>query len=148
MPARPGGSFVVPSVFNNVFRVRTQPNVGPAPGLTSARGVSASSIRVGQQKGRLDIDYVKTRESMGYFSMMGLLGEIVADTKRTAKQAVATIAQNGDRMAAIHNKQNAIAQIAFQKMFADTKEFTIGFIPKVPPEIRYVPGGVNIDVVF
>ncbi len=144
------GAPVAQRQFGPTLRLRSLANAGPAPALTPGRGPSASRLTVGTTPARLDIDYTATRESMGYYQPLGLLDEIVNYTGKVRQQAIGQIVADGERLARPDRDPHAIAHIAFDTMLRDlrTHEFGIAFLPKVPPKITYVPGGVNLDVVF
>jgi hypothetical protein len=97
---------------------------------------------------RLEIDSTIPRQEMGYYQMLALLDEIVAYTLRQAQRGVADTVAAGDTLARIESGTDAIASLAFERMFVDynDREFVVTLIPRTPPAIRFTPGQLSLDI--
>jgi len=126
-----------------------KPSPGGGPPIAPVRGQSTAQVRVRSTPGRLLIDSTQAREEMGYRTMMSQLRAGWEYSDQAARKGIARIVANGNRMAAVHTGENAIAAIAFERMLIDYKEHKYGlaFIPRTPPQISYTPGTTSIDFV-
>ena len=109
-----------------------------------------NSIHIDSIPGRLDIDSTAARRSVGYYTPMAFGDEMVAYSLRQASRGISDMAGEGDQKAAVSRSGNAVASIAFQRQFLDTRDrqFVIAFVPKVPPRITYAPRRMSINATY
>lgn len=109
---------------------------------------TGSSLNIQSTPGQLSVDSTQTRASMHYYTMLGLLGELVGYTQRQYNRGVSEIVADGAQFQSIEHKGNPIASVARERMFVDMndREFRVGLMPSVPPSISYSPGSVSIQV--
>jgi hypothetical protein len=107
-------------------------------------------IEIRTTPGKLEIDSTVPRAEMGYYTMQGLLKEIVKLTTKKRERGIADIVTAGDRLARYDKEGNTIAALSREKAFRDLQEkkFVFNMIPRTPPAIRYTPGTLSIDFVI
>ena len=69
-------------------------------------------LRIRQPRGELRIDQSKAWDGLALGDHLRVLNRIYDHAGRVALEAIGRIAERGDRMAAIHTGENAIAEIA------------------------------------
>lgn len=100
-------------------------------------------LMVKTQKPEVKIDQSKCFSDEGIKSNSEFSREAAARGYKKAMQYIRKVASDGERMAAIQYKRNAIAEIAARDALKKN-EFVLGFIPRSLPEIR-VTGSIDIQ---
>ena len=103
-------------------------------------------MNIDRQPSRLEIDQEQARNELGLKSPSVLSSDNAEFSKQEGLNAVAEIAQKGDRMAAIQFKSNAFVELATDAANPRPADFNIAFIPSYGSvKINYVPAEVHID---
>lgn len=109
-------------------------------------------IRSGQ--GRLEIDQSKAWDALGLGGILEAMSRIRSEAHRVALEGIARIAQEGDRMAAIQNGTDAIAEMAQENAYSfhefnymgpasyDNVDVYYTVVKKL--DIRFIEGGADI----
>ncbi|MDK8181631.1 DUF6470 family protein [Paenibacillus sp. UMB4589-SE434] len=98
------------------------------------------SVKMNHSEGRLEIDSRKAWSALGKGRFEEITDRIAQDSLQISMRNISNIASEGDRMMAFHNKQNAFAEIAREKMF---REYPIEFAGPSSydnVEVNYIPG--------
>ncbi|MCG7407988.1 DUF6470 family protein [Paenibacillus sp. ACRRX] len=95
------------------------------------------SVQMNHSDAQLEIDSRKAWSALGRARFEEVTDRIAQDSLQISMQNVANIASEGDRLMAFHNKQNAFAEIAREKMFRE-----------YPIQIAGPPSYDNVDVVY
>jgi hypothetical protein len=112
-------------------------------------------VEIERAKGRLEIDQSKALAAYGMMSPIEMTSRIYSEVRNIALQAIAKKAQDGDRMAAIHQSTDVIAQLAAEKSieFSEMQYFGEASYDNVdisytPEQLSFHPinGAVNIQV--
>lgn len=141
------------------------------PQATVEMHTSPLKIEISSPQGELRIDQSKAWDALGSGSNATFMSRIYSEAKQIALQGIARIVENGNRMAAIHQNTDAIADIAAEQAFesggvnvlgeASYDNVDIDYIAHKPefavdrgsvdvhitankPEISYIPGKVSI----
>jgi hypothetical protein len=106
-----------------------------------------ASLQVQSTPGQLNIDSTAARASMKFYSMLGLLGELVAYSGRQFERGLGDRVAAGSQLQAIEGGGNAVASLARERMFVDMndRQFSVALMPSTPPVVSYSPGSVNIS---
>ncbi len=114
-----------------------------------------SKMMIERKSSHLEIDQREAWNQLGFKSLGVLIADIADEYKQTGLEAIGEIAEEGDQLAAIENKTDAIAEISAQKGNPPPADFNIAFIPSYGSvKIHYTPtelqinwkrGGVEID---
>lgn len=102
-------------------------------------------VNIETEQIRVVIDQSRPFSEAGLKSSGEIIDEAAQRGKQAALEAIQRIADEGNMMAAIENNTNAIAEIAFNKLFEE-KELNIDSIPKSRPKIDFVGGNVDIKL--
>ena len=96
--------------------------------------------------GYFEIDQKACRAAYGLKDQIDWIRELSQDGKRAAMEGIGRVVAEGNRLAAIENKEDAISAIAEENHLKwDTVDLTWGTIPL--PSIRYHPaGGRFVDI--
>jgi hypothetical protein len=105
----------------------------------------AAKLEIHQPKGTLEIDGTPFRYSYGIKNWQSFSRDNAQDSKNAGLQAIAEIAQEGDRMALIESKEEAVVAIAEQTNFPEMGELT--WAPLERPDIHYTLNRPQIDVI-
>jgi hypothetical protein len=92
---------------------------------------------------KVQIDQYECFAEAGLKNMADLTDEITGYAKQNVMKYMAKRSSDGDRMAAIENKSDVIAEIARSDMY-DQTDFNMGIIPTSRPKIT-VTGGLEIE---
>jgi hypothetical protein len=95
----------------------------------------AAKLEIRQPKGTLEIDGTPFRYSYGIKNWQSFSRDNAQDSRNAGLQAIAEIAQEGDRMALIESKEEAVVAIAAQTNFPEMRELT--WAPLEKPDIHY-----------
>lgn len=106
-------------------------------------------------QGELRIDQSRARDALAVGPHFETMNHIYSEAKNVALQGIARIVENGNRMAAIHTGENAIADIA-QQLYFDFFEFNFAGPASFDnvdiqytahkPQIEVQEGQLNINV--
>ncbi|WNR44693.1 DUF6470 family protein [Paenibacillus roseipurpureus] len=124
------------------------------PRPTYEMQVDRPKQEIRQPRGELEIDQSRAWDALGEGPILEAMNRIYSQCKNVALQGIARIVENGNRMAAIHEPGNAIAEIAHQLVF-DHQEFDyygeasydnvdITYMAH-KPEITVTEGKVNVN---
>lgn len=116
-------------------------------GVGTAGGAGLAQIRIRTTPAQLLIDSTKAREEIGLLGTTELAFDGAAFARQRAAQGVAATVSDGDRMAQPYTGENVIASLAFEHALRE-QQFQLAFIPRTPPQITYIPGDRQIDLVF
>lgn len=72
-------------------------------------------LTIDQGPGQLDLDMYPARKALGFKSTADMVADIGAQTQQVVLEAIGRIVSEGNQMAAIQNRSNAIAEIALQR---------------------------------
>jgi hypothetical protein len=91
---------------------------------------------------RVIIDLDECFDTMGLMDPVDLARKAAQQGMRQALTYAGKVAGDGDRMAALENKENPVPEIVLRDAYPE-HEFVLDFIPKARPKIT-VTGGVRI----
>lgn len=113
----------------------------------------AAKLEIRQATGELEIDNMPYRYSIGIKNIQDMARDNAREGMQTALETIARIAQDGDRMARIETKENAIANMAAEANISEPAELTWAPIEKPsisykfnPAQIDYLPGKLDINL--
>ncbi|TVX89451.1 DUF6470 family protein [Paenibacillus agilis] len=95
------------------------------------------TVELSRTDGELSIDSRKAWSALGRGRFEEVTDRIAQQSLQISMQNIANLAQEGDRMMACHEKSNAFAEIARERMF---REFPISILGE--------PNYDNVDVVY
>lgn len=105
-----------------------------------------STLNIDRQPSHLDIDQEQAWNELGLKKLSVLSADMAEFSKQEGLAAVAEIAQEGDQLAAIEHKGDAIVSIATDKALPEPADFNIAFIPSYGSvKINYTPTELHID---
>lgn len=105
-----------------------------------------AELSIERTPSRLEIDQEEARSQLGFKPLGVLSAEIADESKQIGFEAIAQIAQEGDQMAAIENKSDAIVEISAQKGNPPPADFNITFIPSYGSvKIHFTPTEVHLN---
>jgi hypothetical protein len=96
-------------------------------------------IEIQSPQGELRIDQSRAWDALGIGSRTTFLNRIYSESKQIVLQGIARIVENGNRMAAIHNGSDAIADIAAEQAFASGGINYLGEASYDNVDIEYTP---------
>lgn len=102
-----------------------------------------ATVEIRQPQGELTIDSYPCRYSIGQRNVSDLAQDIATRGKQTAMGAIARIAQEGDQLARIQIKSNAIADIAASSTVSEVPDITYAYIAL--PDIHYQANPVQLN---
>jgi len=103
-------------------------------------------LDIHSEKGVLYIDSSKAWDALGHGPFLETMNKIYSRAHEVVMQGIAKIVEDGNRMAAIQNGGNAIAEIAKEKG-AEFFEFEfMGDASSGNVSMHYVPGKLDIQV--
>lgn len=110
-------------------------------------------LEIRQPRGELTIDQTPCRYSIGLKNLADFARDNAELGRQTALETIARIVEEGNRMARIENKSNAIAEIAADSMFSEVPEITWAHIDSPiinyqanPVQFNFIAGKVNYVV--
>lgn len=112
-----------------------------------------AKLEIHQGKGELAIDSTPYRYSIGFKNIQDIARDNAREGRQTALETIGRIAQEGDRMARIETKENAIANMAAESTIPVPPELIWAPIAKPdinyrfnPAQIDYIPGKLDINL--
>jgi hypothetical protein len=102
-----------------------------------------ATVETHQPRGELTIDMTPCRYSIGLKNNTDFARDNAELGRQTARDAVARIVQEGDRLAHIESKSNAIADIAADSCISEVPEVTLAHIDL--PIIQYKANPVQLN---
>ncbi|AGK55384.1 DUF6470 family protein [Bacillus sp. 1NLA3E] len=103
-------------------------------------------MTIERQPALLEINQEQARYELNMKSFGRFNEDMAEAAKKNVLEAIAQIAQEGNQMAAIQNKTDAIAAIATDKALPGSADFNIAFIPSYGSvQIHYTPAEVYIN---
>jgi hypothetical protein len=110
-------------------------------------------LEIHQPRGELNIDQTPCRYSIGLKNIADFAWDNTELSRNKAMEGIARIVEEGNRLAQIENKSNAIAEIASSSMFSEHTEIIWAHIdaPIInyqakPVQFNFIPGKVNYNV--
>lgn len=100
-------------------------------------------LEIRQPSGELTIDSYPCRYAIGLKNIADFARDNAILGKQIALETIGRIAQEGDQMAQIQNKTNAIADIAFSHTITEAPDITYARIPL--PNIHYQANPVQLN---
>ncbi len=100
-------------------------------------------VEIRSPKGKLEIDQTPCRYSYGIKNNTDFSRDNAQTGYQAALEAIARIAQEGDRMAAIESHEDAIINMAIEANIAEPLDVTLARIAN--PDIRYTPQPVEYN---
>lgn len=104
---------------------------------------SHATVEISQPRGELTIDNYPCRYSIGIKNLADFSRDNATLGRQTAMDAIARIAQDGDQLALIQIKSNAIADIAANSTVSEVLDITYAHIAL--PDIRYQANSVQFN---
>lgn len=104
-----------------------------------------SKLEIHSEKGVLYIDSSKAWDALGLGSSLETMSRIYSKARDVALQGIAKIVENGNRLAAIQNGGNAIAEIAKEKGDEFFEFEFLGDASMNNVELHYEPGKLDIQ---
>lgn len=101
-------------------------------------------VRIQSKPIKLNIDTFEARNSVSPTTATSV-AQFASRGREAGYQATAEIAARGDMLLNIHLDQDALGQIAEQKMPKTSTETVMKFIPEYPAEISWDPGNIQIN---
>jgi len=126
------------SITDPVLNIRT---TSPKTQLSTQPAI----VEIRRTEGKLELDFTPYRYSIGFKNNADFMRDFANEGKQAALEAVARIAQEGDRLARIESKEDAIVQMAIESNFPEPPDITWARIE--PPIIHYEPGKVDFNVI-
>ena len=102
-----------------------------------------ASVEIRQPRGELTIDQTPCRYSIGLKNISDFARDNAMLGRQTAIDAIGRIAQEGDQLARIQNKSNAIADIAASSAVSEVTDITYAHIAS--PDIQYQANPVQFS---
>jgi hypothetical protein len=102
-----------------------------------------AAVEIHQPQGELTIDQYPCRYSIGIMNSTDFTRDIAALGRQTAMEAIARTAQEGDQLARIESKSNAIADIAANSTISEVLDITYAYIAS--PDIHYQANPVEFN---
>lgn len=103
----------------------------------------AATLEIRQPRGELTIDHTPCRYSIGLKNIADFARDNAALGRQTAMNTIAQIAQDGNQMARIQNKSNAIYNIVSNAMITQVPEVVLARISL--PNIQYQANPVQMN---
>lgn len=103
-------------------------------------------VEINRTEGKLEIDQYPCRYSIGFKNNFDFAYDFAQEGKQSVLAAVGEIAAEGDRLARIESKENAIANIATESMFSDPADVVWARVES--PNIHYQPGKVEFNPIY
>lgn len=103
----------------------------------------AATLEISQPPGELTIDQTPCRYAIGFKNIADFARDLAATGRQTVMETIGQIAQEGDQLARIQIKSNAIANIAANSTVSEVPEVTYAYIPL--PDIYYQANPVQFN---
>lgn len=102
-----------------------------------------ATVEIHQSQGELTIDQTPCRYSIGLKNISDFSRDIANQGKQAVLDTIGSIAEDGDRMGAIENKGDSIAQMAADSTIEEPPGITL--VPIDAPIIRYEANPVQFN---
>ncbi|MFD2615555.1 DUF6470 family protein [Paenibacillus gansuensis] len=118
--------------------------------------IQPSEVEIESPRGELEIDQSKAWEALTGGVVEIFNNRIYSNNKQLALQGIAHIVEKGNRMAAIHHKNNVIADMGFETYFEDYNMNVFGDVSfnnvdfqytVHKPVMNYIPGEVSTETI-
>lgn len=103
-------------------------------------------ISMTTKRPQLEIDSRRAWSALGRANFEEITNRIAQSSLMTSMEYIAEIAQDGDRMMAIQNHENAFAEIARSHVFKERRMDLLGEASYDNVDIQFTPGTVTTDV--
>ncbi len=107
------------------------------PRATFEMNTTPPKLEIQSPRGQLEIDQSRAWDALGVGGTLLMMNRIYSEASNVALQGVARIAQKGDRLAAIHQGTDAIANIGEEEAFRFHEFQYMGEAAYDNVEIRY-----------
>ncbi|MBT2657815.1 hypothetical protein J7E81_21680 [Bacillus sp. ISL-18] len=105
-----------------------------------------AAMTIDRKPSEMIIDQEEAWNQLGFKPISVLTRDIAEFSQQEALEAIAETAQEGDQLASIEHKGDAIVSIAEEKGNPPPADFTIAFIPSYGSvHIQYNPAEIQID---
>lgn len=105
-----------------------------------------ADLSIRQPRGELEIDHTRALDALGYVDTLTLSMRISAEARRLYLEGLSRTAQEGDRLAALHQGGNPIADIAWERFSHDAPMNLVGEASYDPVDVYYTARPAEIDV--
>lgn len=102
-------------------------------------------VEIHSTPAKLQVDQSKAWKAFGIRSPFELREIITSETKRLVLDAIASIAEKGDRLAAIHQKQDPIPELARENTFKTLDINYLGEAVKDNVNVTFIPASLDIN---
>ncbi|MEG6585000.1 DUF6470 family protein [Dendrosporobacter sp. 1207_IL3150] len=103
-------------------------------------------VEINRTDGKLEIDQYPCRYSIGFKNSFDLLHDAAQEGRQAALEGVGRIAAEGDRLARVESKEDAIVNIASETTIKEPYEITWARIAS--PNLHYEPGKVEFNPIY
>lgn len=103
-----------------------------------------AQVNIHTTQAQVRIDQSQCFSEAGLKDVFELTEEFADSGRQTALEAIARIVAEGNRMANIKIKADAVGEIAADKVFRQPDQYDIALIPKSRPKIDFV-GGISLE---
>lgn len=103
-------------------------------------------LEIETEKPKIKIDQYEAFASAGRKNNLDLAVEIAQVGYQRVMEYIAEKAEEGDRLAAIHIKEDPIVEFGEKAVYVQQREFNIDFIPKARPKITVEEGEVKVEL--
>jgi hypothetical protein len=125
----------------------TQPiqEIQQKPAELSIKQESAK-MSIENKPSQLKLDDEQFWDDLGFKSIPTILQESAQNGRESVLEYIGTKAQEGDQLAKIENKSDAIVGLITEKLLPQKADFNIGFIPSPGSvKIQFTPAELHID---
>ncbi|MEH7356200.1 DUF6470 family protein [Neobacillus drentensis] len=105
-----------------------------------------SKMNIDRKPSQLEIDQEQAWNELNLKKISVLSADMAEFSRQEGLEAIAQISQEGDQLARIEHKYDAIASIAAEKGNPEPADFNVAFIPSYGSvKIHYTPSEVSIN---
>ena len=105
-----------------------------------------SKMNIDRKPSQLEIDQEQAWNELNLKKISVLSADMAEFSKQEGFEAIAQISQEGDQLARIEHKNDAVASIATEKGNPEPADFNVAFIPSYGSvKIHYTPSEVSIN---
>jgi hypothetical protein len=106
----------------------------------------SAKMTIEKKPSQFKVDDEQFWNDLGFKSIPTILQESAQNGRETVLEYIGTKAQEGDQLAKIENKSDAIVGIITDKVLPQKADFNIGFIPSPGSvKIQFTPAEIHID---
>lgn len=124
------------NITDPFLEIRTTPprlEIDTRPAIVEIQSIS----------GHFEFDFTPTRASYGLKTNLEFMFDYAERGRQAVLEGIGKRAQDGDRMAAVYNKDNAFAELAKEAMRPPDVE--VVWDPLAKPDITYIPGELHFN---